>query len=118
MKNLFTLLLIFFSAGAFAQNSNKDLNEMHQQMEKNRLSLDSTMNSLDSSMQRANKFNDSMQTALQMESNNRNLTGLVDMMQERERKEKQGMWMRIGLGIAMLILGIIGIARKKKTKSA
>ena len=117
MKNLFTLLLIFTGTIALAQNSNKDLNEMHQQIEKNKLSLDSTMKNLDSSLQRANKFNDSIAMARQMESNNRNLTGLVDMMQEREKKARQGMWLRIGLGIAFLIIGIVGIARMKKTKT-
>ena len=90
---------------------------MHQQMEKNRLKLDSSMNSLDSSMIYVNKFSDSMETARRMESNNRNLDGLVNMMQERERKERQAMWLRIGLGIAILIIGIIGIARRKKTKT-
>ena len=117
MKNLLTLTLIFIGTIAFAQNSNKDLNEMHQQMEKNRLTLDSTTNSLDSSLQHVNKFTDSLETARRMESNNRNLDGLVSMMQERDRKARQGMWLRIGLGIAFLIIGIIGIARKKKTKT-
>ena len=117
MKNLFTLFLIFFSISGLAQNSNRDLDEMHQQMEKNKISLDSTMNNLDSSLQRANKFNDSMETARQIESNNRNLTGLVNMMQDREKKERQTMWLRIGLGIGILIIGIIGIARKKKVNS-
>ena len=117
MKNLFTLILIFFCAIAFAQNSNKDLNELHQQIEKNRLKLDSTMSSLDSTMQRATQFNDSMATTRRLEMNTQNFSGLVSMMQERERKEKQKMWLRIGLGIAMLVLGIVAITRKKKTST-
>jgi len=115
MKNLFTLLVIFFTTSVFAQNSNKDLNEMHQQIEKNRLSLDSSLKSLDSSVYQANSFLDSAETARQIESNNRNLTGLVSMMQEREKKARQAMWLRIGFGLAMLIIAIIGFTRKKKT---
>ena len=117
MKTLFTLALIFFSTIAFAQNSNKDLNELHQQIEKNRQRLDSTMSAFDTTMQNATQFNDSMATARQIESNNRNLGGLVSMMKEREKKERQRMWLRIGLGIAFLIIAIIGIARRKKTKT-
>ncbi len=117
MKNLFTLFFFFLGASAFSQNSNKELNEMHQQMEKNRLSLDSTKSNLDSSIQRANKINDSMDMVRQVESNNRNLTGLVSMMQERDRKERQAMWLRIGFGIAILALGIVGLMRKKKTNT-
>jgi len=117
MKNLFTLLFIFFSANLFAQNSNKDLNEMRQQIEKNRLSLDSSLKRLDSSAFQVTSFSDSLETARRIESNNRNLTGLVSMMQEREKKARQGMWLRIGFGIAMLIIAIIGFTRKKKVKS-
>ena len=91
---------------------------MHQQMEKNRLSLDSNMNSLNSSIKYVNKFTDSMDRVRQIETNHRNLDGLVSMMQEREQKEKQAMWLRIGFGIAILVIGIIGITRKKKTKTA
>jgi len=114
MRISYFLFLLLFNTAAFAQNSNKDLNEMHQQIEKQRLTLDSNMNSMDSSIRQFNKFNDSISTARQIESNNRNLDGLVNMMQERERKEKQAMWLRIGLGIVILIVGIIGITRKKK----
>jgi hypothetical protein len=117
MKNLYTLLFILFSVNTFAQNSNKELNEMHQQIEKNRRSLDSNLNSLDSSMIYVNQFSDSMETVRRMETNNRNLTGLVSMMEERERKARQAIWLRIGLGLAGLIIAIIGFTRKKKVKS-
>jgi len=118
MRISYFLFLLLFNTAAFAQNSNKDLNEMHQQIEKQRITLDSSMKSFDSSMQQFNTFSDSMATARTIASNNRNLDGLVDMMKERERKEKQAMWLRIGLGIAILIVGIIGITRKKKVKSS
>jgi len=117
MKNLFTLSLLFFCAISFGQNSNKELDEMHQQIEKNRRKLDSTMTSLDSSLQRASQFSDSMETARRLESETRNYTGLARMMDERNKKEKQRMWLRIGLGIAFLIIGVIGITRRKKTKT-
>jgi len=90
---------------------------MHQQIEKNRRKLDSTMTSLDSSLQRASQFSDSMETARRLESETRNYTGLARMMDERNKKEKQRMWLRIGLGIAFLIIGVIGITRRKKTKT-
>ena len=117
MKNLFTLVFIFFSVTVFAQNSNKDLNEMHQQIEKNRISLDSTMSALDSTMKRGAQYNDSMATVQRVELDTRNYTGLARMMDERNKKEKQRMWLRIGLGIAFLIIGIIGFTRRRKTKT-
>ncbi len=115
MKNLFALLVIFFTTNVSAQNSNKELDEKHQQIEKNRLSLDSSLKNLDSSVYQFNTFSDSLETARRIESNNRNLTGLLRTMDERERKARQGMWLRIGLGLAGLIIAIIGFTRKKKT---
>ena len=90
---------------------------MHQQIEKQRQKLDSSMKNMDSSMLQFNTFSDSMERARQIESNSRNLNALVSTMNERERKERQRMWWRIGFGIAILILGIFGITRKRKIKS-
>ena len=90
---------------------------MHEQIEKNRRSLDSSRSSLDSSISHVNIFTDSMEKARRLAENNRNISGLVSMMKERERKARQGMWLRIGLGIAGLILAIVSFTRKKKTKT-
>ena len=78
-------------------------------MEKQRISVDSPVHQF-------NTFYDSVEAKRQIQSNNQNLDGLVSMMRERERKERQAMWMRIGFGIVLLIVGIIGIMRKKRSR--
>ncbi len=122
MKKLFvnSTLGIFLFLTSFitvcAQNSNKDLDEMHRQMDKQRASLDSSMKKMDTLLQHQSKSYDSSIAAQQIETNNRNLNSFLGDMKEREQKEKQRMWMRIGFGLLLLVVGIIGMRRKSKVK--
>ncbi len=99
-----------------AQNIDKGLDSMQRQMAKGMASLDSSMKLADSMNLVSSKHFDSVQMARQNEQNNRNLDGLLSMMNEREQKQKQGMWMRIIFGLALLGVGIFGILRKRKKK--
>lgn len=57
---------------------------------------------------------DSAQMARDMEMNNRNLDALMRTMKEREKKQQQQMWLRIGFGVVLLGVGIYSFVRKKK----
>ncbi len=116
MKKLALFLLLMIGTVAFAQNTNKDLNEMHQQIQEQRAKLDSSMKSTDSVIEQLNKRRDSEYNAQQTENNIHNLNGLLSDMKERERKQRQQMWMRIGFGIVLLVVGIVAMRRKRKEK--
>jgi len=61
---------------------------------------------------------DSINTANSINRMNENTTRwLAERSRENDRKATQGMWIRLSLGIGFLIIGIIGIARKKKSKA-
>ena len=114
MKTFCLSICFVFTATCFSQNTNKELTEKHQQLQKQQISSDSLSKNPDSLLQQSNKYYDSVAMTEQMERNNRNLDGLVSMMKERERKAKKQMWIRLGIGLAFLALGIYGFTRKRK----
>jgi septal ring factor EnvC (AmiA/AmiB activator) len=116
MKKFALLLFLTIDTIAYSQNSNKDLNEMHQQIQEQRAKLDSSMKSTDSLIGQMNKRRDSEYNAHQTEQHINNLTGFFSDMKERERKQRQQMWMRIGFGMALLVIGIVAVMRRRKEK--
>lgn len=115
MKKLALLAALIMCTITFAQ-TNKDLNEMHQQIQEQRARLDSSRKSTDSLIERMRMRSDSEYNAQQTQRNINNLNGLVSTMRERERKQKQQMWMRLGFGLALLVIGIVAMRRRKKLK--
>jgi len=114
MRKLFFLLCLLLGATAFAQKTDKKFEELQQQIARQRATLDSSRKVTDSLMLVSNKRRDSIDMARYMEQNTSNL---VSYMQERERKQKKGMWLRIGAGLMFLVIGIVGIMRKRKPKT-
>ena len=114
MRKLFFLLCLLLGATAFAQKTDKKFEELQQQIATQRATLDSSRKVTDSLMLVSNKRRDSIDMARYMEQNTSNL---VSYMQERERKQKKGMWLRIGAGLMFLVIGIVGIMRKRKPKT-
>jgi hypothetical protein len=109
MKKLFFVIFAFCASTSFAQSAAndsvitaKDIAVLHDH--------DSIMKHYDS----VNKIRDSIAISADMD---RNTNNLVSFIRERDEKAKKGMWLRIGLGIAMLIVFIIGIKRKRKPKT-
>lgn len=51
------------------------------------------------------------------EQNIRNLNAFVADQQEKQRKQKTRNWIRIGVGVMMLVLLVVGLTRKKKNNS-
>ncbi|HQW43921.1 MAG: hypothetical protein IPP02_03395 [Chitinophagaceae bacterium] len=75
----------------------------------------------DSSLQRLQKLKDSVANAIQTRENNqvqenmsRNMDGILQLQKERNAKQKKAAIIRIGIGVAFLIVLIIGLRRRKK----
>jgi hypothetical protein len=116
MKRITACLFILAWMSSAAQNSSKDLNEMHQQIEQQRKKLDSSIQASDSLLSVPNSYYDSAAMARQMDNNIRNLNSLSESMRERENNQRQQAWLRIGIGLALGIVGITAALRKKKQK--
>jgi len=117
MRKLFLVLFTACSLGTFAQNSARELDELQRQIEKKQAGTDSISKRNDSLIQQQSRTIDSVYMRSQAEINNNGLNSLVREMKERENNQKKAMWLRIGFGIVLLIVGIIGISRKRKPKN-
>jgi hypothetical protein len=117
MKKIFILLFIFYGTASFAQKMDKEIDSMRRNIAKQNASLESLNRRTDSMLLERSKHDDSITRSEDMERNSRNLNALVSTMREREKKERRNMWLRIGLGISFLVIGIIGVTRKRKSKN-
>ena len=53
-----------------------------------------------------------------LKQNEQNLNSFMKEIKERDRKEKQQMYLRFGLGLLFLVVLIIGLLRRRKRKAA
>jgi len=113
MKKLFFLFFTIISITASAQDISKGVDGMRKQLAKDMASYDSSKKIADSMM----LINYSRYDSVDMARNNRNLDALVSTMKERDQKQKQGMWLRLFFGVALLGVGIFGVLRKRKNKN-
>ena len=114
MKKLLFFICMIPTVIGSAQNSNKELNELHQQMQKGK--LDSSLKNLDSLILRQTKSMDSAAIARDMELNNRNLDSFLADQKERRQKEKRNALLRLGFGILILAFGIFAMLRRRKPR--
>lgn len=105
MKKLLLLLVLFISAEVLAQPG------------------DTINSSTDSTLIKLQKFQDSILTALPpIDSNeirenfDRNINGILEMQKNRRAKEKRAAMIRIAIGVAFLIVLVIGLRRKTVKK--
>ncbi len=77
--------------------------------------------STDTILRKLEKFKDSLFNTLPYtdsfhinENNTRNLMEFVDLQKKQKAREKRGALIRIGIGIAFLIVLIIGLRRKTR----
>jgi Tfp pilus assembly protein PilN len=115
MRKSFLSLFILFSLTATAQKTNK-FEDLQKNIAKQRAELDSMQKVNDSMFKVRMKRSDSIERARFNEQNTRNLNSFVKSMQERDRKQKRAMWMRLGLGVLMLGVLIFGLLRRRKKK--
>lgn len=100
------MLLFAFPLVAKAQLTKRQIDSLHEQAKR----IDSTSIKINE-MYAANKhFMDSLEAARMAQ----NMNGFVQQMQERNEKQKRAMYWRIAFGVAMLIVLVIGLLRKKK----
>ncbi len=109
MKKLVFILLLFSGSIAFAQQGNKASEDLATEIAKQNAEHDSVMKYYDS----LHKIRDSISMAADMQ---RNTNNLVNFMRERDEKARKRMWLRLGFGIAMLVILIIGLMRKRKKR--
>ena len=55
---------------------------------------------------------------LTFQENEKNLNSLMNEIRDRDRKERQQMYLRFGLGLLFLVVLIIGLLRRRKRKAA
>ncbi len=102
---LFVLLL--FSTVVTAQINDKELKE-------NIVKLDSSTARLNASMKEHTRVRDSLDMVEFNRQNELNLNSFMAARKEQERKDMQRMYWRLGFGILMFAILIIGMRRRKK----
>lgn len=112
---LILFCLLFLSFNGFSQYAHKDTpvqsqhirnDELRRQVADSKQIMDTLFNGTYKKIQ-----DDAMKRSL--EQNNRNLESFMAGQREQQEKLKKRMWLRIGLGILFLIIGIVGFTRKK-----
>ncbi|MBL7702589.1 MAG: hypothetical protein JNM14_10075 [Ferruginibacter sp.] len=116
MRKLFLPLFILFGITTTAQDLSKKIEQARKDLAKQQAAFDSSRKSFDSIYAANLKKRDSIDRVQFTEQNTRNLNSFVKTMQERNRKQKQQMWMRLGFGALMLGVLIFGLLRKRKKK--
>ncbi len=109
MKYIVSLLLCFSVVASSAQPSNKQLND-------NIAKLDSQTKALNESIERNMHYSDSVNTARSNEQMNRNMNSFLAERREQERKQMRQAYWRIGFGVLMMIVLVVGLVRKRKGK--
>lgn len=109
MKHL-CLLLLLFSVVAHAQLSDNQLKELHD----NTAKIESTSVKLQQIMKENQRITDSLNMVQFNKQNARNLDAFMAERKAQERKAAKQMYWRLGFGILMLVVLIVGLRRKRK----
>ncbi len=112
----FFIAILFFSGQLMAQKNLPSVQEkeMIQKIQKTKAEIDSSQEALNRVMEESKKRSDSIEMQRFNEQNNRNLDAFMQSQRVAEKKSKERMWWRLGLGIVFLLLGIYGVMRKRK----
>jgi hypothetical protein len=109
MKYLFISFLLV-STAVHAQLTDKQLKELHD----NTAKMESTTVKLNESINQSMHRIDSLNMVQFNKQNERNLNAFMAARKEQERKDIQRMYWRLGFGILMFIVLIVGLMRRKK----
>lgn len=105
MKALF-IILLFISFGAAAQLTNKQIEALRQ----NTAKIESSRVQMEAAMKESQRRMDSANMAHFNEQSTRNLNAFMAARKEPERKAMKRMYWRIGFGVIMLIVLIVGLS--------
>lgn len=116
MRKLLLSLIVFISVAGLAQPGDS--------MKKNRAEPKLiNADSIFAKLEKIKKVNDSLLQSIPApdsiaikENIDRNITGLLELQKKQRVKEKRGAIIRIGIGVAFLIILIIGLRRKTVKK--
>ena len=104
------LFFILLSATASAQLSDKQMKEMHD----NTAKIESASVKLNEAMLNSQHIMDSLNMARFNEQNIRNLNAFMAERKVQEQKATKRMYWRLGFGLLMLVVLVVGWRRKKK----
>ena len=110
---LLTFIFLVFTFTANAQLSEKQLKEMHDNVAK----MDSTTAKLNESINASMQVTDSLNMVRFNEQNTRSLNAFMAQRKEEEQKARQRMYWRLGFGVLLLVVLVVGWIRKKQVKS-
>jgi hypothetical protein len=116
MRNILFFFFIITGLSSSAQ-TDKQLDSLRRSIKNQVAVTESLRVATDSLLIKNAGRNDSIEMAKFNEQNSRSLNSMVQMMKEREEKQRRQMWLRLGLGGLFLVILIIGLLRKRKAKS-
>jgi hypothetical protein len=109
----FLLFLLLFANAANAQLSNKQMKEMHD----NTAKIESASAKLNDVILQNQYVTDSLNMVRFTEQNTRNLDAFMAQRKQQEKKELKAMYWRLGFGILMFVVLIVGLLRRGKKKA-
>ena len=109
MKKFFLLISLIVSVNSFAQLTQKQLQELHE----NTAKAESSRVQLELSIKENQRVMDSINMERFNEQNTRNLNAFVTARKEQERKQMNRMYVRLGFAALMIVALFIGWRRKK-----
>lgn len=109
MKSLY-LLFLLFPVCTNAQLSDKQLKELHD----NTAKIESTSVKLQQIIDENQRITDSLNMDQLTKQNARNLDAFMAERKVQERKAVKQMYWRLGFGILMLVVLVVGLKRKRK----
>lgn len=115
MKNLLCLAVLLYGVAVFSQSPEKPDTNGEKPGKLEKLVID------DSVSQRLQQIKDSAILNLRLPDSNeisenlsRNVNSIMELQRDRKAKEKRAAMLRIGFGLALLAILIIGWRRRKK----
>jgi hypothetical protein len=112
MKKLLSILFLFIYTGVTAQLSEKQLNQLHEntaKAESSRVRLEAGLKETQRAMDSINRDNFNKQ-------NIRNLNAFMAQRKVQEQKAEKRMYWRLGFGVLMVVVLVVGWRRKKEKK--
>ncbi len=109
MKKFFLLIALIGSASSFAQLTQKQLKELHE----NTAKAESSRVQLELSIKESQRAMDSINMARFNEQNTHNLNAFLAARKEQEHKQMNRMYLRLGFTVLMIVALVIGWRRKR-----